>query len=137
MGEAGPSGVDHNTTTPTHTNAAGGHNDYSLSKLWHSHRITDYVNRIGQQQWGFNHVWQFILDEEESDEEGEEGEQELSDKEEHSASFEQDNDYMMLGAEPEQEGVLVWDLLGEGFLKKASKLGLSLYLLLYCWLTPS
>jgi len=35
----------------------------------------------------------------------------------------------MLGAEPGQ-GVSVWDLLGEGFLKEALKLGLSLYY--YC-----
>ena len=44
----------------------------------------------------------------------------------------------MMGAEPEQEGVSVWDLMGEGFLIEASKLGLSLYY--YCTasrLTPS
>jgi len=137
MGEAGPSGVDHDTTqcaTPTHTNAAGNHDDYGLSKLRRSHRIADYVDRVGQQRWGSNHVRQFILDEEEEEEEEEE---ELSDEEEYSDSFEQDDEYVMLGAEPGQEGVSVWDLLGEGFLKEASKLGLSLYLLLYCWLTPS
>ena len=90
MGEAGLSGVDHDTTqcaTPTHTNAAGNHDDYGLSKLWHSHRIVDYVDQVGQQRWGSNHVRQFILDKEESNEEGEEGEQELSDEEEHLASF--------------------------------------------------
>jgi hypothetical protein len=148
MGEAGPSGVDHDTALLTHANAAENHDNYGLSKLRHSHHITDYVDWVGQQQWGSNHVQQLILDEE-SDEEGEEGEQELSDEEEHSNSFEQDdeeeyldsfeqdNEYAMLGVEPGQEGVSVWDLLGEGFLKEASKLGLSLYLLLYCWLTPS
>jgi hypothetical protein len=142
MGEAGPLGVDHNTASLTRANAAENHDDYGLSKLRRSHRIVDYVDRVGQQQWGSNHVWQLILDKEESDEEGEEGEQELSDEEEHSNSFEQDdeegyldsfeqdNEYAMLGAEPGQEGVSVWDLLGEGFLKEASKLGLSLYLLL-------
>jgi hypothetical protein len=137
MGEAGPSGVDHDTASLTHANAAENHDDYGLSKLRCSHHIADYVDQVGQQRWGSNHVWQLILDKEESDEEGEEGEQELSDEEEHLNSFEQDNEYAMLDAEPGQEGVSVWDLLGEGFLKEASKLGLSLYLLLYCWLTPS
>jgi hypothetical protein len=136
MDEAGPLGVDHDTTSLTRANAAENHDDYGLSKLRHSHRIADYVDQVGQQRWGSNHVRQLILDEEESDEEGEEGEQELSDEEEHSNSFEQDNEYVMLGAEPGQ-GVSVWDLLGEGSLKEASKLGPSLYLLLYCWLTPS
>jgi hypothetical protein len=145
MGEAGPLGVDHDTASLTRANAAENHDDYGLSKLQRSHCIADYVDQVGQQRWGSNHVWQLILDEEESDEEGEEGEQELSDEEEHLNSFEQDNEeeyldsfeqdneYAMLGAEPGQEGVSVWDLLGKGFLKEAS----SLYLLLYCWLTPS
>jgi hypothetical protein len=139
MGEAGPSGVDHATTqlaTPTHANAAVSHDDYGLSKLWWSCRIVDYVDQVGQQWWGSNHVQQFLLDEE-SDEEEEEEEQELGDEEEYPDSFEQDDEYMMLDAEPGQEGVSVWDLMGEGFLKEASKLGLSLYLLLYCWLMPS
>jgi hypothetical protein len=142
MGEAGPSGVDRDTNqhaTPTHANAAENHDDYGLSKLWRSHRIADYVDRVGQQRWGSNHVRQFILDEEESDEEEQEEqeeEQEPSDEEDYPDSFEQDDEYVVLSAEPGQEGVSVWDLLGEGFLKEASKLGLSLYLLLYCWLTP-
>ena len=78
--------------------------------------------QVGQQQWGSNHVRQFILDEEESYQEEEE---ELSDKEEYSDGLEQDDEYVMLGAEPGQEEVSVWDLLGEGFLKEALKLGLS------------
>jgi len=138
MGEAGPSGVDHDATqlaTPTHANAAGNHDGYGLSKLWRSHRIADYVDRVGQQCWGSNHVRLFILNEEESDKEEEE-EEELSDEEEYSDSFEQDDEYTMLGAEPGQEGVSVWDLLGEGFLKEATKLGLSSYLFLYYRLTP-
>jgi hypothetical protein len=138
MGEAGPSGAGHDTTqlaTPAHANAAGNHDDYGLSKLWRSHRIADYVDRVRQQRWGSNHVQQFIVDEESDDddeeEEEEEEEEELSDEEDDSDSFEQENEYVMLGAEPGQEGVSVWDLLGEGFLKEASKLGLSLCLLLY------
>jgi hypothetical protein len=45
MGKAGPSGVDHDTTQPTHANAAGNHDDYGLSMLRRSHHITDYVDR--------------------------------------------------------------------------------------------
>ena len=69
----------------------------------------DYVDQVGQQRWGSNHVWQFILDEEESEEgDSEEGSNEkeeqkkeqLSDEEDHSNSLELDNKYVMLGAEP-------------------------------------
>ena len=134
MGEAGPSGVDHDTTQPTHANAAGNHDDYGLSKLRRSHRIADYVDQVGRQRWGSNHVRQFILDEEsdeeEDKEESDEEEEQLSDEEDYLGSLEQDDEYAILGAEPGQEGVSVWDLLGEGFLQEASKLGLSLYY--YC-----
>ena len=136
MGEAGPSGVDHDTTQPMPANAAGAYDNYGLSKLRHSHCITDYVDRVGQQRWGSNHVQQFILDKEESeegkseegsDEKEEQEEEQLSNEEDHLDSLELDDEYVMLGAEPGQEGVSVWDLLGKGFLQEASKLGLSLY----------
>jgi hypothetical protein len=134
MGEAGPSGVDHDTTQLTHANAAKNHDEYGLSKLRHSHRIVDYVDRVGRQQWGSNHVWQFILDkegdEEEDKEESDEEEEQLSNEEDYLGSLEQNDEYTILGAEPGQEGVSVWDLLGECFLQEASKLGLSLYY--YC-----
>ena len=133
MGEAVPSGVDHDTTqlaTLTHTNAAGNHDNYGLSKLQHSHHIADYIDQVGQQPWESNHVRWFILDKEEEEEE------EFSNEEEYSDGFKEDDEYVMLGAEPGQEGVSVWDLLDEGFLKEALKLGLSLYLLLCYWLTP-
>ena len=133
MGEVGPSGVDHDTTqlaTPTHANAARNHDDYGLFKLQNSHCIADYIDWVGQQWWGSNHVQQFIFDEEEEEEE------KFSDDEEYSDGFKQDDECVMPGAEPEQEGASVWDLLGKGFLKEALKLGLSLYLLLCYWLTP-
>jgi hypothetical protein len=38
---------------------------------------------------------------------------------------EDEGEYQMPGAEPGQEGVSVWDLLGESFLKEASRLGVS------------
>lgn len=131
MGEAGPSGVEHDTIrlpTPTHDNATGNHDDYGLSKSRRSRRVADYVDRVGRQRWSRStHVREFIFDD---DKEEEEEEEQLSDEEDYSDSFEQDDEYAMLGAEPGQEGVSVWDLLGEGFLQEASKLGLSLYY--YC-----
>jgi hypothetical protein len=99
MGEAGPSGAGHDTTQlamPAHANAAGNHDDYGLSKLRRSHHIADYVDQVRQQQWGSNHVQQFIVDEESDDddeeEEEEEEEEELSDEEADSDSFEQENE---------------------------------------------
>ena len=44
MGEAGPSGVDHDTTQPMPANAAGTHDNYGLSKLQCSHCIADYLD---------------------------------------------------------------------------------------------
>ena len=38
---------------------------------------------------------------------------------------EDEDEYEMPGTEPGQEGVSVWDLLGDSFLKKASQLGAS------------
>jgi hypothetical protein len=76
---------------------------------------------------GSNHVWQFIVDDsEESDEEDAvvEDEEPLSDEEED--LWEED---MALSAEPGQEGISLWDLLGEGFLVKAAKLGVSVGLI--------
>jgi hypothetical protein len=79
-------------------------------------------------------VWQFVV--EESDEEDEEDEvteenqvmQEdwvMEDEDfDSDEDFQEDEDEMP-GAEPGQEGVSVWDLLGESFLKEASRLGVS------------
>ena len=67
--------INHDTTeltTPTHANTTENHDDYSLSKLRRSHHIADYVDQVGQQWWGSNHIQQFILDKEESDQEEEE-----------------------------------------------------------------
>ena len=59
------------------------------------------VRKIGQQWWGLNASVNFVNDREESDEEEE------------------------LFAGPGQEGISLWDSLGEGFLREASQLGMS------------
>jgi hypothetical protein len=135
MDEAGPSGVTHDTTEPvmplpepTHVDDARNHDDYGLSKLRRSHRIAECVDRIGRQRWGPNHVRQFIDDDkEESDEESEEEEAGgVMDGEEYlhgEDDIQEEDEDVTPGAEPGQEGISVWDLLGESFLKEASKLG--------------
>ena len=79
-------------------------------------------------------MWQFIV--EESDEEDEVAEENrvmqedgvIEDEDFNSdEDFQEDEgEYEMPGAEPGQEGVSVWDLLGESFLKEASRLGESM-----------
>jgi hypothetical protein len=115
----------------------GDADEYGLSNLRRSRRIAHCVEKVGLQRWGHNnHVRQFII--EESDEEDEEDEvaeekqvtQEdgvMEDEDFNSnEEFQEDKDeYEMPSAEPGQEGVSVWDLLGDSFLKEASRLGVS------------
>jgi hypothetical protein len=80
MGKAGPSGVNNGTPEPSlppSTPPLGGDADeYGLSNLCHSHHIACHVEQVGLQQWGHNHVQQFVVEESnEEDEEGEEGEE--------------------------------------------------------------
>ena len=142
MGEAGPSGVAHDTPEPgmpfpepTHVDDARNHDCYGLSKLRRSHRIAECVDRIGRQWWGPNHVRQFIVDDKEgSEEESEEEAEGVMDGEEYlngEDDFQEEEEDATPGAEPGQEGISVWDLLGESFLKEASKLGQSSDFFLY------
>jgi len=138
MGEAGLSGVNNNPPEPSPPPfmppLGGGADEYSLSNLRRSHRIAQCVAKVGMQRWGSNHVREFIV--EESDEEDEEdevpGENQVTQEdrvmedEDSDEDFQEDEDEdEMPGAEPGQEGVSVWDLLGESFLKEASRLGVS------------
>jgi hypothetical protein len=132
MGEAGPSGVNNdipNPSSPPFVPPTGDADEYGLSNLRRSRRIAHHVEQVGLQRWGRNHVRQFIV--EESDEEDEVAQEDgvVEDEDFNSnEDFYEDKDedeYEMPGAEPGQEGVSVWDLLGESFLKKASRLGVS------------
>jgi hypothetical protein len=138
MDKAGPSGVNNDTpelsSPPFVLPLSGDADEYSLSNLRCSCHIACCVEQVGLQQWGHNtHVWQFIV--EESDEEDEVTEEKQVMQEDvvmedegfnSDEDFQEDEDeYEMPGAELGQEGVSVWDLLGESFLKKASQLGVS------------
>jgi hypothetical protein len=105
------------------------HDSYGLSTQRRSQRITERVKQIGRVRWGTNHV-QFIEREEREkrEEDEEEDEEEVSiaenmeDEEEHGDDELEDEEDMPF-AEPGQEGVSVWDLLGEGFLIEVADLG--------------
>ena len=111
------------------------HDSYGLSTQRRSQRITERVEQIGRVRWGTNHV-QFIEREEREEEEEEEKEEEeeeevsiaedMEDEEEHGDDELEDEEDMPF-AEPGQEGVSVWDLLGEGFLIEAADLGKYIY----------
>ena len=145
--EAGPSGVRHDSPFPappysvdldesvlaqrspapvTQNPCSSAGHQYGLSTQRRSRRITERVERIGRVRWGTNHV-QFIEREEREEEEEEEASitdenSNLEDEEGHGDDeFEDEED--MPFAEPGQEGISVWDLLGEGFWKEVVELG--------------
>jgi len=107
---------------------ADGHDQYGLSTVRRSHRITERVERIGRVRWGTDHV-QFI-----EREEREEDEEEVSITEENLSMEDEENEMACDHDEPEdeedmpfaesgQEGISVWDLLGEGFMKEVMEIG--------------
>jgi hypothetical protein len=103
---------------------ADGRDQYGLSTQRRSHRITERVERIGRVRWGTNHV-QFI--EREEREENDEEASIAGDLEDEEDGMGNDADELddedMPFAEPGQEGISVWDLLGDGFLKEVADLG--------------
>jgi hypothetical protein len=107
---------------------ADGHDQYGLSTVRRSRRITERVERIGRVRWGTNHV-QFI-----EREEREEDEEEVSITEENLIMEDEENEMACYHDEPEdeedmpfaesdEEGISVWDLLGEGFMKEVMEIG--------------
>lgn len=115
---------------PPPPNADGSH-QYGLSTQRRSRRITERVERIGRVRWGTNHV-QFIEREEQEEEEEEGGEGSIPEENPNTECEEDgmghDDDELedeedMPFAEPGQEGISVWDLLGEGFWKEVAELG--------------
>jgi hypothetical protein len=92
---------------------------YGLSNLRTSRRIADGVEKIGQQQWGSNASVQFVNNGEESNEEEEE---DMEDEPISDFDDEDNDDELFLG--PGQEGISLWDSLGEEFLREVSQLGM-------------
>ena len=110
---------------------------YGLSNLRRSRRIADGVRKIGLQRWGLNASVNFVNDREESDEEEEDDieDDESNDDldvagDEGLEGDEDDEDEDELFAGSGQEGISLWDRLGEGFLKEASQLGIYVILVL-------
>jgi hypothetical protein len=114
---------------------ADGHDQYSLSMAFQSHQITERVEWIGQVCWGTNHV--HFLKWEEREEDGDkvsttEKSLNMEDEEDgmgcdHDESDEPGDIEDMPFAEPCQEGISVWDLLGEGFMKEVAEIGWQLF----------
>jgi hypothetical protein len=136
MGEAGPSGVNNGAPKPSPPPLSGDADKYGLSNVCCSCCIACCVEQVGLQRWGRNHVRQFVVKESnEEDEEDEEDEVAEENQVMQEAEVMEDEDfnsdgdfqgdegeYEMPSAEPGQEGVSVWDLLCESFLKEASQL---------------
>jgi hypothetical protein len=101
---------------------------YGLSSLRRSRRIAVRVEKIGQQRWKSNASVHFANDREESDEEEEdiEDDEPISDSDEGLEGYDEDDDDLFAG--PGEEGISLWDSLGEGFLREASQLGMP-----FCW----
>ena len=101
-----------------------GHYQYGLSTQRRSHRIAERVERISRVRWGTNHVQLIEREEREEDEEEAGIAGDMEDEEDglgHDDDELEDEDISF--AEPGQEGISVWDLLGDGFLKEVAKLG--------------
>lgn len=99
---------------------------YGLSKLRRSGRLANCVEEIAHKRWGSKPGAHFVNDKEESDEEDEEDIQDdvsVADSDGDEV-LEGDEDDDELFAAPTQEGISLWDLLGEGFLKEVSQLGM-------------
>ena len=109
---------------------------YGLSKLRRSQRIAKRVEIIGQQRWGSAGPAHNIRGESDEELEEDDTEDELIDdfdinvaSDEGLEGYDDDDDDEMF-AGPGQEGISLWDSLGEGFLKEVSQLGM---LLCYCY----
>jgi hypothetical protein len=137
MGKAEPSGVNNSSPKLLPSFVPPLSDQYSLTNLCCSCHITCCVEQVGLQQWGCNYVWQFAVkksdEEDEEDKVAEENqvmqEDEVMENKDFNSNkdFQEDNgEYETPSTELGQEGVSVWDLLGSGFLKKASQLGESM-----------
>jgi hypothetical protein len=100
------------------------HDQYGLSTQRQSRRIAERAERIGRVRWGNNHL-QYIEREEREEEEEEEEDLNMEDEEDGMGhnDIELEDEEDMPFAEPGQEGISVWDLLGDGFLNEVAELG--------------
>ena len=114
--------------TPLTVTPADGHDQYGLSTGHRFHRIVQRIEQIGRVCWGTNHV-QFIEREERAEDKEEvsitEENLDMEDEEDGMGCDhdEPEDEEDMLFVEPGQERILVWDLLGEGFMKEVAEIG--------------
>jgi hypothetical protein len=101
---------------------------YGLSNLRRSRRIAGNVEQISQRRWGSDVPVDFVNNRE-SDEE-EDLEEDIEDDGDFDVDvsdglegYEEDDDELFAG--PGQEGISLWDSLGDGFLREVSQLGMS------------
>lgn len=144
MDDAGPSGGHHDTPMPysppptpnsplprLHSEEDVARNDVisTLSKTRRSQRVAERVDQIGRQRWRTNHV-QYFTDERGDDPAEEEVAEDdlVADGDEGNIYVDEepseDEDDIMAVAEPGQEGISVWDILGESFLQEVSQIGM-------------
>jgi hypothetical protein len=123
MDEAGSSGFNLKGTEPEPHSNTTDCNKYGLSMLQCSSHITELIDQVGHRQWGTDHVLHVIDDDDLEEEVEIEEEESISDEEDFQ---EADEEFVIPSAEPGQEGVSLWDLLDEGFLKEASEIGISI-----------
>jgi len=100
---------------------------YGLSKLRRSRRIANCVEKIGQQRWGSNHIAHDVNNRKSDEEDEDIEDEEPVDVDSDEGLEEYDEDELV--AAQGQEGISLWDILGEGFLKESS--GLGIYMLFW------
>lgn len=108
---------------------------YGLSQPRRSKRIANHLEQLGQQRWRPNDIIHLPNHRElvESDEE----EQDIQ-EDEAVSDFDVDDDEGLEGDDDDeliagqgQEGISPWDILGEGFLKEASQLGIYSFCIIF------
>jgi len=107
--------------TPIESANSGGHSDsdgHVLSTVWHSNRIASKVAQVCQNCWRSGH--QELIQEDDSSCEMDTDGESLGDEE---TDGENTNWWRIRSTAPGEEGISLWDLLGQGFLKEASELG--------------
>jgi len=97
---------------------------YGLSNLRPSRRIAGNVEQISQQRWGSNVPADFVNNRESDEEDPEEDIEDDGDFDvdvsDGLEGYEEDDDELFAG--PGQEGISLWDSLGDGFLREVSQL---------------
>ncbi|KIL58823.1 hypothetical protein M378DRAFT_181112 [Amanita muscaria Koide BX008] len=111
------------TVEPTDTLPDQGH---VLSTARRSNRVAAKLVQVQQFRWGTGHA-EFTQEEDEEEVGGVDmngGDlPDREDDEEEEEDWDEDDWQNVMSAAPGQEGISTWDLLGEGFLKEASELG--------------